>query len=155
MPPPRTRVSAARRADLDQIMEIEELSFPTPWSRRVFEEELGRELSHLKVIRLEPTGVVAFVNYWVVHDEIHVLNVATHPEQRRQGHARRLMEHVLRISRIRRARLITLEVRRGNQAAQRLYTELGFLPIGVRPRYYENAEDAIVMMLQLRPDDPT
>jgi ribosomal-protein-alanine N-acetyltransferase len=135
-------------------MQIEELSFPSPWSRRVFEEELGRELSHLKVLREEPNGpLVAFVNYWVVHDEIHVLNVATHPERRRRGHGRRLMDHVLRIARIRRARLVTLEVRRGNDAARQLYAELGFEAIGVRPRYYENAEDAIVMMLRLRPDE--
>jgi len=150
---PSLSIASARRVDLDQIMEIEELSFPSPWSRRVFEEELGRELSHLKVLRETSGRVVAFVNYWVVHDEIHVLNVATHPDERRRGHARRLMEHVLRVSRIRRARLITLEVRRGNLPAQELYGELGFQPIGVRPRYYENSEDAIVMMLRLRPDD--
>jgi ribosomal-protein-alanine N-acetyltransferase len=142
------RIVRARRADLDAIMEIERLSFRAPWSRRVFEEELGRDFAYLKVVR-DGDRVAAFVNYWVVADEIHILNVATHPEWRRRGIARRMMEHVMRAARLRRSSLLTLEVRRANLAAQELYRSLGFEVVGVRPRYYENNEDALVMSLSL------
>ena len=75
-----------RAADLDDIMEIERLSFPNPWGRQIFIEELEREWAHLRVVRDEGR-VVAFCNYWVVRDEVHLLNVAVHPDQRGKGHA--------------------------------------------------------------------
>lgn len=148
----KLRVRPARRSDLDQIMEIELLSFSSPWSRQVFLEEFDRDFAHLKVIRASHGPVLGFINYWVVADEIHVLNVATHPEWRGRGLGRRLMRHAIRVARQRNARLVTLEVRRSNQRAARLYSSLGFEPVGLRPRYYENQEDAIVMVLRLKGD---
>ena len=147
---PAYRITPARLADLDGIMEIERASFRTPWSRQVFIEEFKHELSRLAVVHDESLGrVVAFINYWVVHDEIHVLNVATHPDWRRRGLALDLMRHAIQEASGSGARLITLEVRRSNRAARRLYERLGFEVAGVRPRYYENDEDAIVMNLDL------
>jgi [ribosomal protein S18]-alanine N-acetyltransferase len=147
--PIKLRVLPARLSDLDQIMEIELLSFSSPWSRQVFLEEFERDFAHLKVLRASRGRVVAFINYWVVADEIHVLNVATHPDWRRRGLGRRLMLHCLREARKRESALVTLEVRRSNEKAINLYQSLGFEPVGVRPRYYENKEDAIVMVLRL------
>jgi [ribosomal protein S18]-alanine N-acetyltransferase len=148
------RLTSARLEDLDVIMEIERLCFRSPWSRQVFVEELVRDFARIKVVRCEPRGeAVAFINYWIVHDEIHVLNVATHPEWRRRGLARRMMNHVLHSAQQRHVRLLTLEVRRSNASAIALYEGLGYKTVGVRARYYENNEDAIVMVLRLRDDD--
>ena len=97
---------------------------------------------------------MAFVNYWLVRDEVHVLNVATHPEARRQGHAARLLEHVIAFANRNKCRYVTLEVRRSNAGAIRLYRKYGFRPVGVRPNYYvEDNEDAIVMLLELSRSD--
>ena len=94
--------------------------------------------------------MLAFVNYWLVRDEVHVLNVASHPEARRQGHASRLLEHVIAFANRNKCRYVTLEVRRSNSGAIRLYRKYGFRPVGVRPNYYvEDNEDAIVMLLEL------
>lgn len=143
-------ITPARPADLDEIMAIERLSFASPWSRQVFLQEFEHEFSRLDVVRHEPTGqMVAFINFWLVADEIHVLNVATHPDWRRTGLARRMMKHAIQAGVARGAQLVTLEVRRSNVAAQRLYEELGFEAVDVRKRYYENNEDAIVMLLKL------
>ena len=64
-------------------------------------------------------AVLAFVNYWLVRDEVHVLNVASHPSARRQGHAARLIEHVVAFAQRHKCRYLTLEVRRSNTAASR------------------------------------
>ena len=147
----RCQVSPMTLRDLDEVMEIERLAFKAPWSRQVFIEELDREWAHVDVLRDRPGGrVLAFVNYWLVRDEVHVLNVATHPEARRQGHASRLLEHVIAFANRNRCRYVTLEVRRSNGGAIRLYRKYGFRPVGVRPNYYvEDNEDAIVMLLEI------
>lgn len=151
----RFEIVPMRARDLDRIMEIERVSFRAPWSRQVFVEEMDRDWAHVDVLkeRTPNAPVVAFVNYWLVRDEVHVLNVATHPQARRQGHAARLLEHVIAFAHKHRCRYVTLEVRRSNQPAIRLYRKYGFRPVGIRPNYYvEDNEDAIVMLLELQPD---
>jgi [ribosomal protein S18]-alanine N-acetyltransferase len=149
---------AAMDADeVDEVHEIERLSQPSPWPRSVFAEELAREWARLVVIREREVGdphVVAFANYWLVRDEVHLLNLAVHPARRRRGHGRRLMDHLLEFARAHRCHYLTLEVRRSNTAAIGLYEAYGFRSVGVRPRYYQDSrEDAIVMALEL-PDEP-
>ena len=138
--------------DLAAVMELEKASFRTPWSQ----ELLARELSHdWSIILLAeeplPDGrrqIVGVSIFWIVHDEVHVLNVATAPEHRRRGVGRVLMEATLAEGRARRCALATLEVRRSNEAAISLYKAFGFRPVGVRPNYYvDENEDALVMVL--------
>ena len=94
--PQPTLVAPMTAADLDAVMEIERTSFRSPWSREVFLEELGREWARLDILRDSATSrVVAFANYWLVCDEVHILNLATHPQARRGGHASRLLGHVI------------------------------------------------------------
>lgn len=148
----RYEIVPMKESDLDDIMAIEKLAFRAPWSRQVFVEELERDWAHVDVLkqREKHAHVLAFVNYWLVRDEVHVLNVATHPEQRRQGHAARLLEHVIAFAHREKCRYVTLEVRRSNTPAIRLYKKYGFRPVGIRPNYYvEDNEDAIVMLLEL------
>lgn len=144
-------ISAMRPVDIDGVMAIERCSFPMPWSRSVFVEELTREQARVDVVlRRLDEAVVAFINYWLVVDELHVLNVATHPAERRRGHARRLLDHVLKLAVEAGCRLATLEVRRSNEAAIGLYRGLGFRSVGMRPQYYaDNQEDALIMNREL------
>ena len=114
-------------------------------------EEMGREWAHIDVVRdRAQRSVVAFSNYWLVADEVHLLNLATLPVARRAGHASRLLAHIIEEGRRASCRFVTLEVRRSNAAASRLYRRFGFRAVGVRPNYYaEDQEDAIVMLLDL------
>lgn len=154
----RFEILPMRLQDLDQVMEIEHASFRAPWSRQVFAEELQRDWAYVDVVHdparpREPGGkarVVAFANYWLVRDEVHLLNVAVHPDHRRRGHARRLLAHIVDFAKRHRCRYVTLEVRRSNEGAIDLYKEFDFRPVGIRPNYYvEDNEDAIVMLLEL------
>ena len=144
-------ISPMHATDIDAVMEIERLSFKSPWSRQVFIEELGREWARVDVVRDADTGdALAFANYWLVADELHILNVASHPQHRHVGHATRLLAHMVETARAVPCRCVTLEVRRSNAIAQRLYRRFAFRAVGVRPNYYaEDQEDAIVMLLEL------
>jgi len=144
-------IEPMKAADLDAVMEIERLSFKSPWSRQVFLEEIARDFAHVDVVRDAVTGaIVAFGNYWLVADEVHILNIATHPQARRSGHASRMLAHMIDFARREICRYVTLEVRRSNAVAIRLYRRFAFRAVGVRPNYYaEDQEDAIVMLLDL------
>ena len=144
-------VEPMKLGDVDAVMAIEKVSFRSPMTAQLLLEEMGREWAYIDVVRDRlRRNVVAFTNYWVVADEVHLLNLATHPEERRAGHASRLLAHIIEVGRTRSCRFVTLEVRRSNAAAARLYRRFGFRAVGVRPNYYaEDQEDAIVMLLDL------
>jgi len=144
-------IEPMRETDLDSVMQIEQVSFRAPWSRQVFMEELSRPWAFLDVMRATTSGsVVGFCNYWRVADEIHILKVATHPEARRMGFGSRLLGNILDFARRHRCRMVTLEVRRSNEPAQRVYRRFGFKAVGLRPGYYaDDNEDAVVMLLEM------
>jgi ribosomal-protein-alanine N-acetyltransferase len=138
-------------SDLSAVQRIAEVCFPVPWTRDEFQKELARDYSVLRVLRPSLTEpVCAFANYWLVTDEIQLMNVATLPESRQQGHASALLHDLLQQAREREARLVTLEVRRSNLPARALYRKFGFMEQGIRQQYYsDNGEDAVVMHLPL------
>jgi ribosomal-protein-alanine N-acetyltransferase len=139
--------------DLPAVLEIEQQSHPRPWTEAMFREELGREWAHLVVVKEEKesgtAAVVAFCNYWLVHDEVHLLNIATATASRRRGIGRELLGHIIEFAAEHLCRYVTLEVRKSNQAAQSLYQSAGFQAVGLRPRYYaDNKEDAVIMLFE-------
>ena len=155
--PPEAPISlrAMRGEDLARVVEIEATGFKHPWSRELLERELGHTWSTiLLAVELDDEGaerVLGYIVFWLVHDEVHVLNIATALEARRRGIGRALMRAAHDHGCQRGAALATLEVRRSNAPAIELYRSLGYRHVGIRPNYYqEEGEDAIVMMLDLR-----
>ena len=136
-----------REGDLPRVMEIERAAFSHPWSEELVRRELGHEFSTVLLATAGADGgVQGFAVVWLVHDELHVLNVAVAPEARRHGVARAILDQVEAQGREQGARVSMLEVRRGNAPAIALYRALGYREVGVRPRYYaEDGEDALVM----------
>jgi ribosomal-protein-alanine N-acetyltransferase len=149
---PRALLRDMRREDLPTVLDIERRSFAQPWSRAFFEKELATPFAHL-VVAVEESGprpqVIGYTCRWRVTDEVHLLNVAVHPERRGLGHGRALVAAVVAESEAARARVVYLEVRAGNVVARRLYRQLGFKDLGVRRGYYGPGQDAIVMELRL------
>ncbi len=144
----------ARAEDVSRVMEIERDGFKHPWSRELIERELGHAWSQiLLAFDAGPDGeerVLGYIVFWLVHDEVHVLNVATAVEARRRGIGRTLMAAAEEAGHDRGARLSTLEVRRSNEPAIALYRAIGYRQVGIRPKYYaEEDEDAIVMVKPL------
>ncbi|OJT21502.1 ribosomal-protein-alanine N-acetyltransferase [Archangium sp. Cb G35] len=143
------------REDLPAVMDLEKASFRNPWSFELLQRELSHDWSVIFLLEEPlPEGgkrLLGISIFWIVHDEVHVLNVATAPEHRRRGVGRELMEATLAEGRARKCSLATLEVRKSNEAAINLYKSFGFRAVGVRPNYYvdegQPPEDAIVMVL--------
>jgi [ribosomal protein S18]-alanine N-acetyltransferase len=133
--------------DLNAIEEIEQTSYPTPWSRSMFAGELAKPSSIcLGAIESEQEELVGYLIISRYVDAWHVMNIAVAPEYRRRGIARSLMERLFEVTARDARRGYTLEVRVSNEAAIRLYEELGFKTRGIRRGYYtDNREDALIM----------
>lgn len=150
---PMFRTRRMTLADLPGVMEIEKEAFSNPWSVEMVKKELVQDWSVVLLLEEStPWGweLRGFAIFWLVADEVHVLNVATHVSSRRKGLGRQLMEEVIALGRSRKSRLATLEVRRSNVAAITLYSRVGFRTVGLRPAYYgDNQEDAVIMNMDL------
>jgi ribosomal-protein-alanine N-acetyltransferase len=147
-------IEPMRERDLIGVVEIEEASGLNRWGHDAYRRELfTNENSVMLVARnlFHGPSVIGFFAGWIVEDELHVNNVASHGEFRRIGIGRSLMEAAKDEARRRGVKQILLEVRASNKPAQLLYGELGFKLVGRRRDYYRlPIEDALVMKLKLR-----
>jgi ribosomal-protein-alanine N-acetyltransferase len=150
-PGPALDFRRMRESDLPRVMEVERAAFSHPWSEELVRRELSHEFSTVLLATDGAGGpILGFAVVWLVHDELHVLNVAVAPEARRLGVARAVLGKVEATARDQGARVAMLEVRRSNAPAIALYRTLGYREVGIRPRYYaEDGEDAIVMDKEL------
>ena len=150
MPSSCVRIEELKPYDLDEIIAIEKVSFPTPWPRQVFDMELRSSKSYKRVSKINGT-VVGYIIAWKIYDEVHILNLAVHPEHRRKGIGRALLSDCLRHFSIKGIKSAILEVRVRNKNAINLYETTGFRSIGLRRKYYsDTGEDALVMKLDLK-----
>lgn len=130
--------------DVGQVMEIERASFSKPWTENMFLRDLAQEIAVYRVA-VEEGRPVGYMGMYHVADEGHITNIAVLPVWRGRGVASALLRSFVELAQSRELAFLTLEVRAGNRGAIRLYEKFGFRQVGVRPRYYEYTEDALLM----------
>ena len=133
-------------SDLDDVVRIEQESFSEPWTRKMFRDELeGNPFASLFVSRKAGT-IVGHVCFWVLFEELHIMNVAVSPDHRRRGIASLMLAHAITHARTQGAHSAMLEVRASNVPALAFYTQMGFQQIALREQYYSNpVEDAMIL----------
>ena len=140
-------IAPMRRAHIRKIMPIEQQVYPRPWTAQVFVEELEQARVGKRHYLVGTIGdeLVGYGGLLYVENDAHVTNIAVHPMWRSRGIATELLLDLAWEANRRGCEAMTLEVRHTNVAAQQLYRRFGFVPAGVRKKYYENRDDAIVM----------
>jgi ribosomal-protein-alanine N-acetyltransferase len=140
---------------LPELLRIEEACFSAPWSRKMFEAELtGNPFARFLVARLANRDemaktIVGYLCFWIVFDEVRLMNLAVIEAERRRGIATALVSRALGIGMAEGAVRAMLEVRASNHAARALYERMGFRPFSTRARYYTDpVEDAVLMYLE-------
>jgi len=139
--------------DLDRICEIEKLVFPDAWTARHFLFEIINDKSFCSVMEYNHI-IVGYMVYMAIADEVHLNNIAVHPDYRRRGLGSQLLDRLLRETKTGQVRFITLEVHEDNYAAQALYRSRGFEEVGLRCGYYEHdSGNALIMTKYLKRED--
>lgn len=142
--------------DLDQVMNIERMSFSLPWPLSAYNYELNENPHSLLWVAETDIidgwkneydkQIVGMIVLWQIMDEAHIASLAVHPDCRGRGIARDLLYVALKEAMRKGLSSATLEVRANNFAAQHLYHHFGFEIVGCRPRYYrDNNEDGLIM----------
>lgn len=135
--------------DLDEISALDKLCFTLPWSRQSFADEIENKIAVYYIMR-EDGEMIGYCGMWEVSGEGHITNIAVHPNYRRRGYGAVLVDKLIETAVRKNLSLLTLEVRKSNLAARRLYERHGFVILGMRPRYYEdNKEDAYIMTKEM------
>lgn len=134
-------------AHLDAVYEIETHSFSIPWSKNELRKEITENKHAIYKVAIMDSGeITGYAGLWHVVNEGHITNIAVDTSFRRMGVGSRLVEALIAVAQEKEMIGLTLEVRIGNTAAQKLYTKYGFRPEGIRKRYYsDTGEDAVIM----------
>jgi ribosomal-protein-alanine N-acetyltransferase len=138
----------------EALCALERRCYSHPWSAELIRGEFRKEISlRLGLVVGGPSGsdsIVAYSFNYIVADELHVLNLAVHPDFRGRGHGKQLLSAVLKYAVSRGATYATLEVRQSNAIAKTLYSSMGFEVVGIRKNYYrDNLENALVLEMDL------
>ena len=130
---------------VEAIAELEKLCFSDPWSVNSISSELNNALS-LWLVALDEDKVVGYVGSQSVMGWSDMMNLAVHPDYRRQKIGENLVKKLIEMLRERENTCLTLEVRISNFSAIALYEKIGFVQVGKRPNYYHNPkEDALIL----------
>ncbi|EME75351.1 ribosomal protein S18-alanine N-acetyltransferase [Bacillus sonorensis] len=136
--------------DVDQVYEIEKLSFSSPWKKESFYQELHHNIyAHYLVLEVDE-NIIGYCGIWIVLDDAQITNIAVLPGYRGRHFGEALLREAMELCRRKKAAQLSLEVRVSNHIAQSLYQKLGFQPGGIRKHYYtDNGEDALLMWVRL------
>lgn len=136
-------------SDLDEVVEIDASSRLTPWSRQSFLKELQNPFSYCFTLRKENGSndpAIGFICFRIVEDESELLSLAIHPHYRQKGLGKQLMKFYIDFCWQRQIKTFYLETGASNQPAIRLYRSFAYQPIGIRSKFYQGREDALLMM---------
>lgn len=134
---------------ISRVAELEKQCFSTPWSETALLEELSNKFARF-IVALSKGEVVGYIGSHNVLGEVYITNVAVFPEYRKNGFGEALIKKLLEVIKDENADFITLEVRKSNISAIKLYEKCGFCAVGVRKNFYEKpCEDAILMTKNL------
>ena len=133
-----------KKEHIGGLKAVEEECFNSGYAEKTFLKELENKISFY-IVAKECEKIVGYIGLWNILGEVEVINIAVLKSYRRRGIAQSLLEEAERECKRQNAFKINLEVRASNIPAQSLYKKMGFLENGLRKRYYENKEDAILM----------
>ena len=141
------QISKMTISDLNEIENVLFSDFDDFWNINVFKNELLNPNSKYIVAKID-NKIVGYAGIWKAVDDVHITNIVTAKKLRRQNIGSILLSNLIQMARTENGiTSITLEVNSNNIPAQNLYKKYGFKIVGLRKKYYNNTDDAIIMTL--------
>ena len=137
-----------QRQHLNGLVKVEEEAFNSGYARKTFEKEFENKIA-IYLVAVNYSEVVGYIGVWNICGAADIIDVAVLKEFRRCGIGSMLLEKMIDICKEKAVFEINLEVRVSNLAARELYKKFGFKENGLRKKYYENTEDAVLMTKKL------
>jgi|SRR5699024_9678731 len=140
-----------RIEDVPKVMNVDAGSFPAPWTKEIYEQELiENDFAYYFVMTTESEDIIGYVGLWIIFDDAQITNIAVHEDYRGKKIGEKLFAFALSYAFQRGAQKLSLEVRPSNLVAKNMYHKFGLKKGGIRENYYpDNGEDAIVMWIRL------
>ena len=132
---------------LDKIKENLKEDFDEFWNENVLKNELENPASTYIVAKDEQNNIVGYAGIWQPIDEAHITNIVTKKDKRRNKIGTKMLEELIKVAKEKKLKDITLEVNVNNIPAINLYKKYNFKEVGIRKKYYNNTDDAIIMTL--------
>ena len=141
-------ISEMNLQDLEDIKDCLLTDFDDFWSYNILKQELENGKSKYFVLKQE-NEIIGFAGILLIIDEVNIMNIVVRKDKRNLGIGSLLLEKIIDFSEIHNATSITLEVNEKNVPAIRLYEKYDFKQVGIRKKYYNNEDNAILMDLAL------
>lgn len=135
--------------DLEKIKDNLSKNFDNFWDYEILKEELNSRTSKYIVAKKSNNIIVGFAGIKIILDEAEIMNIVTKKEERHQGIGKLLLNEIIKISKENNIYLINLEVNAKNTIAINLYKKYNFKEVGLRKKYYNGQDDAILMTLKI------
>ena len=138
-------VRRMKKKDLEQVCAIENETFSMPWSyQSILDSLLVKD--NIYLVAVENDSVIGYCGVWVIANEGQINNIAVKKQNRNQGVGGKMLQFLFKEGRAKQIEQFTLEVRKSNENAIKLYDKFGFVKVGIRPGFYEKPqEDAVIM----------
>ena len=148
------QIRLAERRDISELLAIEQIQFPEPWTRGMLLDEVTNIETRRYTVVVEDGKILGYLGVMFVMDELHINTIGVLPDFEGKGIAAALMDDAWRDAKVRNIERATLEVAVSNKRAQDLYYRYGFKPVGIRKNYYDKiGEDALVLWADLPVED--
>lgn len=143
-------VREMKMRDLSGVGKVEVASYQNPWPQDIFYHELTENSHAHYFVAMMDDEVIGYGGMWLVLDDGQITNIAIHPSYRGNKYGEKLFQQMIDYGMLHGMRNLSLEVRKSNTVAQRMYEKFGFVRAGIRKKYYtDDGEDAVVMWVSI------
>lgn len=142
------KISNMTISDFETILPILSSDFDDFWSSDTLRNELNNSNSHY-IVAKQNENIVGFAGIWKSVDDIHITNIVVKKDFRKNGIGSLLLQKLILLTKSLEYKQLTLEVNSSNIPAIQLYSKFGFKNLGIRKKYYNNTDDAIIMTLYI------
>ena len=142
-------IRKANREDSEGIYRLEIDTFSIPWSKEAIVKGFENTFANYFIAE-EDNQIIGYIGVWKVLEEGQITNIAVHKDYRRRGIGKELIKTLMNFGREEKIEVFLLEVRKSNEAAKKLYEQMGFTHLGIRKNYYQKpTEDAVLMEMRI------